>query len=189
MPGRRRQEQDDPTDATLRLVRTAVQARPEPPRVVDTVGLVRASYHGKLLPLLLLDGVGIALFAITFFQSGSAIAGWSLRIFFGGGVLLFLLAPLQAALVIRRRTRDGLLAQAAVTNVRVGGDRQGHREARGTRFVHHPMLGDFHDQFAIVAPWAESISRDSTLDVLVDPTEARTWLTLGLHKPDMSSRR
>jgi hypothetical protein len=149
---------------------------------VDTLGLVRASYQGKLLTLLLLDGVGVALFVITFFQSGSALEIWTLRLFLGGSVLFFLLAPAQPALIVRRWTRDGLLAKASVTNVHWGVDRQGRREARGRRVVVHPTIGDYHDEFTIIAPWVEAIGPDSPIDVLVAPTGARTWLTLGLHE-------
>jgi hypothetical protein len=54
--------------------------------------------------------------------------------------------------------------------------------------VHHPVLGDFHDQFLVVAPWAGHVAAGSQLSVLVAPTERETWLTLGLERETSTPR-
>jgi hypothetical protein len=178
--GSKPQEQTDPGDFVLARARAMVRGHPSIPRPVDTVGLALAMYRGKLLPLVLLVGVGTALFVITFFQPGDAITIWLLRLFLGAGTLFFLFAPGLMGVKAARWVRDGLTAQAEVTEAHVGLDRRKRREVRGRRIVHHPALGDFHDEFAIVAPWAEDVSRMSALDVLVAPTERETWVTLGV---------
>jgi hypothetical protein len=60
-----------------------------------------------------------------------------------------------------------------------GRDRQGSAQVNGRRVVHHPALGDFRDEFSIVAPWISSVIPGATLQVLVAPRERKTWLTLG----------
>jgi hypothetical protein len=45
-------------------------------------------------------------------------------------------------------------------------------------FYWHPQLGDFEDEFSLVAPWASAVTAQSKLDVLVAPDGKKTWLTL-----------
>jgi hypothetical protein len=127
----------------------------------------------------LLTGTGSALFAITFFQSGSPLTLWFLRFFTGGGALFFLLAPAHEGIMIGRWVRDGLLASADVLEIHLGADGDGSDSGHGRRVVHHPVLGDFRDAFSVVAPWIRSITPGATLQVLVAPGERETWMTLG----------
>ena len=50
----------------------------------------------------------------------------------------------------------------------------------GERTVHHPSLSDYRERFVITAAWADQVKSGSRLDVLVSPSEPRTWLTLGV---------
>jgi hypothetical protein len=180
--GSKRQEQTDPGDFVLARVRATVREHPSTPRPVDTVGLALEMYRGKMLQVVQLVGVGTALFVITFFQHGDATTGWLLRLFLASATLLFLFGPGVMGVKGARWVRDGLIARAEVTEARVGLDRRKRRKVHGRRIVHHPALGDFHDEFAIVAPWANDVSTTAAFDVLVAPTERKTWLTLGIRR-------
>ena len=175
------QEQTAPDDRVLTRARATVRNQPSPPRPVETARLALAMYPGKLVPLALLVAAGTTFFVITFFQSGGPLSLWFLRLLTGGGTLFFLLAPGQNGVTVARWVRDGLLARADVVDVHLGVDNCKRPKARGRRLVHHPILGDFHDEFSIVAPWADAITAGSTLAVLVPPSELKTWVTLGLN--------
>ncbi len=101
------------------------------------------------------------------------------------GILLFSLGPGRNAPRVARDVREGLLTQADVTEAHHGVDRLNRKQVRGHRVVHHPALGNFHDEFTIVAPWAESVTQHARLDVVVQPHEPKTVLTLG-PDPDRS---
>ena len=174
------QEQTDRDAAVLRLVRPTLKSHPIPPRPVDGVRVALASYCGKLFPLLLLTGTGAALFVITFFQSGSPATLWFLRFLTGGGALFFLVGPALNGMTVARWVRDGLLASADVIEISVANDRHDGNRGHGRRIVHHPTLGDFREDFLITAQWISSVTPGSTLQVLVAPNEAKSWITVGV---------
>jgi hypothetical protein len=165
----------------LGRVRAVIDAHHSPPRKVEALGFGLSMYRGKLLRLLFLLGVLSFLFAITFFQPGGPLGIWLLRLLWGGGILFFLFSPGWEGFSVARWARDGLSATADVLQVESRKDPDGDSHIRGRRVVHHPQLGDFEDEFEIVAPWIEKVRRGSTFDVLVAPRERRTWLTLGVH--------
>ena len=142
-------------------------------------------YRGKVIKGLILLSATVAAFAVTFYQRGGPAGIWFLRLLWGSAILVWLFGPARNAPTVRRWVRDGVLANASVTDCHLGKSYK-HPEVRGRRAVHHPLRGDFHDEFGIVAPWAEEVATGSTLDVLVAPEERRTWLTLGLAKPETS---
>jgi hypothetical protein len=174
------QEQIDPIDAVVSNIVATVRRHPSPPRPVDTVRLVLSMYRGKVFKITLLLSVISALFVITFYQPGGPVTIWILRIFCVGAFLLFLLGPASGTPIVVRWVREGLVASAEVTEAHLGVDDSKAPAARGRRVVHHPVLGDFHDRFAIVAPWADCVTAGSELGVLVAPTERESWLTLGV---------
>ena len=173
------QEQIDAVDAVVSEVRTTVRKHPSPPRPVDTVRLALATYRGKVFKILLLLSVITALFVITFYQPGGPVALWILRIFCIVAFLVFSLGPAWGTPIVARWVREGLVASADVSETHHGVDESKAPAVRGRRVVHHPVLGDFHDEFVIVAPWAGSVTAGSGLSVLVAPDERETWLTLG----------
>jgi hypothetical protein len=178
----KRQEQTDRRDEVLGVVRRILRSSPDPPRPVAWVGLLLSTYRGKLFPLLLLSGTGAALFVITFFQSGGELSLWLLRLFTAGGTLFFLLAPAQNGLRVARWVQNGLITSAEVADIHYASDRYATGVAArgvGRRVVHHPALGDFRDEFSIVAPWIRSITVGTKLQVLVAPTRRETLLTVG----------
>ena len=135
-------------------------------------------YRGKVLKGLIFLSVMGALFAITFYQRGSSATEWTLRLLWGVGILFTLVGPGRNAATVARWARDGLLANASVTECHLGKWYK-HAEVRGRRVVHHPLKGDFSEEFAIVAPWAADVISSSTVTVLVAPDERETWGTLG----------
>jgi hypothetical protein len=178
----KRQEQIDPFDAVVDVIRAVVQHHPSPPRPVDTVRLTLSMYRGKVLRILLLESVIVAGFVITFYQSGGEAAGWALRIFFVGAFGLFLFGPGRNIFTVTRWVREGLVARAEVIEAHQGVGDWKRPAVRGRRVVHHPQLGDFHDGFSVEAPWASSVTAGSQLNVLVAPTERQSWLTLDVER-------
>jgi hypothetical protein len=176
----RRQEQIDPFDAVVGEIRAAIRRHPTPLRPVDKVRLTLSMYCGKVLRILLLESVIVAGFVITFYQSGGSGTIWALRIFFAGAFVLFLFGPGRNTFTVARWVREGLPARADVSEAHLGSGEWKRPAARGRRVVHHPVLGDFHDEFAIVSPWAGSVTSGSELIVLVAPNRRESWLTLGL---------
>jgi hypothetical protein len=177
---KRTQEQIDAVDAVVSEVRRTLRKHPSPPRPVDTVRLALATYRGKVFKMLAMLSVITTLFVITFYQPGGPVALWILRIFCVGGFLLFSVGIAWGTPIVARWVRDGLVASADVDEAHHGVDDSKAPAVRGRRVVHHPVLGDFHDQFAVVAPWAGAVTAGSELSVLVAPDKRETWLTLGL---------
>ena len=175
----RHQEQIDPADAVIAPIRATFRKHHGPPRPVNIMGLWVSMYHGKVLKVLLATSVNVALFTITFYQQGGEIGRWLLRLLWGLGILLFALGPGRNAPRVARYVREGLLTQADVTEAHHGVDKLSRKQVRGHRVVHHPALGDFHDEFTIVAPWADSVTQLARLNVVVLPNEPKTVLTLG----------
>src|SRR5919108_793982 len=185
----KRQEQIDAFDAVVGEVRTTVRRHPEPRRPVDKVRLTLSMYRGKVLRILLLESVIVPGFVITFYESGGPGATWALRIFFVGAFGLFLFGPGRNTFTVARWVRNGLPARADVNEAHLGVGDWKRPAVRGHRVVHHPMLGDFRDEFVVVAPWARSVTKGSELVVLVAPNERESWLTLGLEPSSASLGR
>jgi hypothetical protein len=129
----------------------------------------------------------LALFVITFFQPGGPWGIWTLRILWAGSIAWFLLAPAWEGLQVAARVRDGLVGTADVRASRTLVGRYRIRRVEGRRIVHHPLLGDFPEEFSIAAPWMDAVASGSTMDVLMAPEERQTWLTLGLHSDARST--
>src|SRR5262245_21878456 len=177
----KRQTQTLPDDRFLRLVRAEASTSPTPPRDVSRGRMARFFYgRHNALNLVAVAVVGPTLLVSSFFVAGSTTAGWILRVVLGVGTVYLLALPATEGLRAARVTRDGLLTQATVNDARVRDGADGTARARGRRTVHHPELGDFRDEFIIVAPWADDVRAGSTLDVLVAPRKRETWLTLGV---------
>jgi hypothetical protein len=183
----RAQEQIDAVDAVVSEIRATLRRHPSPPRPVGTVRLALSMYRGKVFKMTLLLSVITALFVITFYQPGGPVTLWILRIFLVGAFLLFSLGPAWGTPIVARWVREGLVASADVNEAHLGVDDSKAPAARGRRVVHHPVLGDFHDRFVIVAPWAGSVTAGSELSVLVAPTKRETWLTLGVEKRETAA--
>lgn len=176
----KRQEQIDAFDAVVGEVRATIGRHPEPPRPVDKVRLTLSMYRGKVVRILALESVIVAGFVITFYQGGGPAASWALRIFFVGAFGLFLFGPGRNTFTVARWVREGLPARADVNEAHLGVGEWKRPAVRGRRVIHHPALGDFRDEFAVVAPWAGSVTSGSELVVLVAPNRRESWLTLGL---------
>lgn len=170
------------TDVLLAHVRALVAAQPAAPRPVKSFRFLLLVYPGVRLRIISLVALFAGLFAITFFQSGSTVGIWLLRIFYISGASFFVLVPAWQGLTVARRVRLGLPATAGVHETKIETiewPRRGRLRVHGRRTVHHPTLGDFREDFGIVAPWVADITMSSTLAVLVAPDEPKTWLTLG----------
>ena len=168
----------------LDLAREAVLASASPPRRVDWFRCSFVMYSLDAAPRLL---AWTAIWVVTLVGSylyvdgdGAAIAFVRIVLLLGG--LLGTTISTTAGLMIAWRTRRGLAGTSEVVSSTIGPNRYGVIEANGTRVVHHPTLGDFHDRFSIGAPWATAVVPGASLEVLVDPEEPRTLLTLGMQR-------
>jgi hypothetical protein len=138
-------------------------------------------YPGILLRLSFVVGLASALFVITFFQPGGSLGIWTLRVLWITSIVWFLLAPALEGLQVAARVREGVLGTADVLTAQTFVGRHRLRRVEGRRVVHHPILGDFTDEFSIAAPWIGGVTPRSEVDVLLAPAEQRTWLSLGIH--------
>lgn len=77
-------------------------------------------YRGKVFRGLISLSMMGALFAITFYQRGSAATEWGLRLLWGFGIVFTLFGPARNASTVARWARDGLLANASLTECHLG---------------------------------------------------------------------
>lgn len=172
-------EQALPEHGFLEIVRAAVRASREPPRQISTTRLVVGIYRGSI-GLLLFVLVGAAIAAWIYTLPGSDLVRWLLLVAFAGGILYLLAIPALEARDVGRATRDGLAATATVSRSSRSEGTTGKSRATIRWVVHHPTFGDYSEQIAIRSAWARDITDDSTVSVLVSPTERRTLLAIGV---------
>jgi hypothetical protein len=180
-----------PHEALSTRVNALLLDQPLPPRRVATTSIVLAMYQwyrSMALRVLALMVIGLFLFVITFFQSGSASGIWFLRVVWALWTLYLLVGPVLRGLSIARWMRDGVVTTADLIEVSNRKTQYGLAEARVRRLVHHPALGNFHDELVLIAPLTKSLCPGATVDVLVAPHERKTWMTLGLHSENQPPR-
>jgi hypothetical protein len=101
----------------------------------------------------------------------------------GFSVLLIAL-PAMGALATAVALRDALVAQASVIAVsRSGPSRRRNVDEQtvfGKRYVEHPRLGPFEDEFRLRRTWAPALVEGNVLDVLVHPDAPEAFFTVGL---------
>ena len=175
------QVQTATNDVLLAHLRPTLARQPSPPRQVDKLAIVLRMYPGIVLRVSVAVGLSSALFVITFFQPGGPWGIWGLRILWAVCIAWFLLAPAREGLQVAARARDGLVGTADVLASRALVGRYGTGRVEGRRIVHHPLLGDFLEEFSISAPWIDAVASGSTVDVLIAPKKQQTWLTIGIH--------
>jgi hypothetical protein len=187
-----RHEQPADWDWMVDFAGAVLRSHEPPPRPVSGASAIACASGGRkrVVQVVIASAVFAGLFVLTFFQEGSVIVGLILQAMWLGGFLLVALLIPWTGLRVARWTRDGLVARADVTNVRMVNDQtDATPRASGRRVVHHPTLGAYDEDFTIAGSWVHEIAKGSGLDVLVAPDHAKSWLTLGLHDPSSTLDR
>jgi predicted Zn-dependent protease len=174
----------DPIDpAIINAILSLLGEQPDPPRRTRPTSFLSLFYRSA--------GLQIAGFAAPFFALGlySLLAlGFSEETVFTSlfflGLAVFLIAlPAAGALATAVALRDAVVAQASVTAVSPTDPSRRHADEQtvfGTRYVEHPRLGPFEDEFRVRRTWAPALVEGDVLDVLVHPDAPEAFFTIGL---------
>ena len=169
------------------IVRRAVAAKPDPPRIAPTRALLSASYgstSGKSLVGMgiILVAVGV-LFAVIAVTDDIGFVWFALAM--GALGLFMIVVPTLPARRAARAIRTGVRIEGEIVDIayRPPGpgatiDALTNGFATGRRRVLHPR-GVFEDTFETDATWAGQLRPGSRIELLADPLDQRVLVDLG----------
>jgi hypothetical protein len=175
----------DPTDpAIINATLSLLGEQPDPPRRTRSTSFLSLFYRRVGLRLAGLAAPFFALGLYSWLASGfSRETAFTVLVFLGLALLLLAL-PALVALATAVSLRDALVGQAVVTAVsQQDPSRRRHGDEQtvfGTRYVEHPRVGPFADEFRLRRTWAPALVEGDVLDVLVLPDAPKAFFTIGL---------
>jgi hypothetical protein len=169
------------------IVRKAVAAKPDPPRIAPTRALLSAKYRSTTGKSLVGMGIFVVAagvpFAVNAVTDDPGFVWFALAM--GALGLLMIVAPTLAARRAARAIRTGIRVTTEVVEMSYllpgpGAtiDAMANGFATGRRRVLHPR-GVFEAKFETDATWAGQLHPGSRIDVLADPLRQRVLVDLG----------
>lgn len=169
------------------IVRQAVAAKPDPPRIAPTRALLFANYRSTAGKSLV--GMGIIMVAVGVLFAVIAATDEPLFVWFAlamGALGLFMIVvPTLPARRAARAIRTGVRIEGEIVDIAYRPPGPGatidaftNGFATGRRRVLHPR-GVFEETFETDAAWAGQLRPGSRIELLADPLDQRVLVDLG----------